>query len=83
LKQQFVSFFQEGGTMPEFLIILLIWLGLLDPTATYSVGQVQSIATNNATWIEQVSPTVDTTVASWQAAKELQREINIIDPSQQ
>ncbi len=69
--------------MPEFLIILLIWLGLLDPTATYSVGQVQSIATNNATWIEQVSPTVDTTVASWQAAKELQREINIIDPSQQ
>jgi hypothetical protein len=83
LKQQSVSFFQEGGTMPEFLIILLIWLGLLDPTATYSVGQVQSIATNNATWIEQVSPTVDTTVASWQAAKELQREINIIDPSQQ
>ena len=69
--------------MPEFLIILLIWLGLLDPTATYSVGQVQSIATNNATWIEQVSPTVDTTVASWQAAKELQREINIVDPSQQ
>ncbi len=69
--------------MPEFLIILLIWLGLLDPTATYSVGQVQSIATNNATWIEQVSPTVDTTLASWQAARELQREINIVDPSQQ
>lgn len=68
--------------MPEFLIILMIWLGLLDPTATYSVSQVQSIATTNASWIEQVSPTVDTTVSSWQAAKELQREITIIDPSQ-
>lgn len=83
LKQQLVSLFQEGGIMPEFLIILMIWLGLLDPTVTYTVGQVQSIATDNASWIEQTSPNVDTTIASWQTARELQKDINIVDPSQQ
>lgn len=83
LKQQIVSLFQEGGIVPEFLIILMIWLGLLDPTVTYTVSQVQTIATDNSTWIEQTSPTVDTTLASWQTARELQRGINIVDPSQQ
>ncbi|MEY2720079.1 MAG: hypothetical protein RLZZ273_1445 [Bacteroidota bacterium] len=67
--------------MSEFLIILMIWLGLLDPTSTYTVAQVQQIATTNATSIEQYTPGVDTTTASWQQAVADQREIKIIDPN--
>lgn len=67
--------------MSELLIILMIWLGLLDPTSTYTVAQVQQIATTNATSIEQYTPGVDTTTASWQQAVADQREIKIIDPN--
>ncbi len=67
--------------MPEFLIILMIWLGLLDPTATYTVAQVESIATTNSSWIEQTTPTIDTSTASWQTAREQQKQILIIDPA--
>lgn len=67
--------------MSEFLIILMIWLGLLDPTSTYTVAQIQQIATTNATSIEQYTPGVDTTTASWQQAVADQREIKIIDPN--
>jgi len=67
--------------MPEFLIILMIWLGLLDPTSTYTVAQVQQIATTNATTIQQSTPGVDTTTASWQQAAADQKEIKIIDPN--
>lgn len=66
--------------MPEFLIVLLIWLGLLDPTATYTVSQVETIATNNASWIQQATPTVDTTATSWLQAREHYKEVTIIDP---
>ena len=66
--------------MPEFLIVLLLWLGLLDPTATYTTTQVQNIATTNSSLIEQATPTVDTTTVSWQLARDQKRDIVIIDP---
>ena len=66
--------------MPEFLIVLLLWLGLLDPTVSYTTTQVQDIATTNSSLIEQTSSSVDTTSVSWQLAREHQRDIVIIDP---
>lgn len=67
--------------MSEFLIILMIWLGLLDPTATYTVGQTQQIAETNTTLLQNASASVDTTSTSWQYAREQQKDIIIIDPT--
>lgn len=68
--------------MSEFLIILMIWMGLLDPTVVYTVPQVQQIAADNATTIQNGSLSVDTTSTSWQYAVEEKKTIWIIDPTQ-
>jgi hypothetical protein len=66
--------------MTEFFIALLIWMGLLDPTATYTVSQVEQITATNSTAIQQATNSLDTTTVSWQNAQARVKETLIIDP---
>lgn len=67
--------------MADFLIVLMIWMGLLDPTVVYTNSQVQQLAANNSAAIESASIGVDTTSSSWQYAVEEKKTIIIIDPN--